>query len=141
MAKQYMFPGVKAIMAPDGATVQYSRFVFPYGMDTGTKLHKLYEALGCDMVQVAYIEIGGREYTVFCDEEGKLKPWVPTLPLYHDGQIYDVIAGSFVVAKENEDGDFEQMTVGEFAAVEEYLRENVPKGAEEVRGIKNGKTD
>ena len=73
------------------AKVEVGDTTFKEGMKTDEKLHALYAVIGCNMVEVAYIEVNGKEYTVFFDEEGKLGKWVPTLPLYNqDGKIYDV---------------------------------------------------
>ena len=100
------------------------------------KLHALYAAIGCNMIEVAYIEVNGKEYTVFFDEEGKLGKWVPTLPLYNqDGRIYDVFPNSFVVIKEDENENFVPMDEKEFWDVTDYLRREVPKAIKVDRNI------
>ena len=118
------------------AKVEVADTTFKEGMKTDEKLHALYDVIGCNMVEVAYIEVNGKEYTVFFDEEGKLGKWVPTLPLYNqDGKIYDVIPNSFVVIKEDENENFVPMDEKEFWDVTDYLRREVPKAIKVDRNI------
>ena len=118
------------------AKVEVADVTFKKGMKTDEKLHALYDVIGCTMVEVAYIEVNGKEYTVFFDEEGKLGKWVPTLPLYNqDGKVYDVIANSFVVIKEDENENFVPMDEKEFWDVTDYLRREIPKAIKVVRNM------
>lgn len=122
----------KNILPP---VVQITTAEFAAGLETKDKLDALYKAIGCQMVEVVDLEVGGQQYVIFCDEEGKLDRWVPTLPIYHDCKCYDIIANSFVVAKEDEDENFVSMTDKEFEEVMAYLQEYVPKALTEVKKI------
>lgn len=118
------------------AKVEVADTTFKEGMTTNEKLHALYKAIGCSMVEVSYIKVGGKQYTVFSDEESKLEKWVPTLLLYdEDGKVYDVIANSFVVVKEDDDENFVPMGEKEFGNVTDYLRREVPKAIKVVRNM------
>ncbi len=72
-----------------------------------------YKMLDCDTVQIVYTTINGQEYTIFCDEEGKIKgPWLATYPLRDgNGKIYDLIAGKFAIVKEQYDNETEEPTL------------------------------
>ena len=105
------------------------------GLNTDEKLDALYKALECDLVEVVYITIAGRPYTIFCDEEAKLRRWIPTLPLYRDGKCDDVIANNFVVTKEDDDENLLPLEPEEFKAIIKYLQEEIPKAIEEVRKV------
>ena len=83
---------------------------------------------------MSYIKVGEKQYTIFSDEESKLGKWVPTLPLYaEDGEIYDVIANSFVVVKEDNDENFIRMDEKEFGDVTDYLCREFPKAIGAIR--------
>lgn len=136
------FPMVKVVFDENvtdttfKAKVEVADTTFKKDMKTDEKLHALYDVIGCTMVEVAYIEVNGKEYTVFFDEEGKLGKWVPTLPLYNqDGKVYDMIPNSFVVIKEDENENFVPMDEKEFWDVTEYLRREVPKAIKTDRNI------
>ena len=133
------FPMVKVTfddMGNNKTRVEVTGTTFKEGMTTSEKLHALYKAIGCSMVEVSYIKVGGKQYTVFSDEESKLGKWVPTLPLYdEDGKIYDVIANSFVVVKEDDDENFIHMGEKEFGDVTDYLRREVPKAITVIRNL------
>ena len=129
-----MFPGVTVRFEEEGAAVVFTRFQFRMGMSIHEKCDALHKALDCDLVEIVPVTIAGREYFIFCDESGKLNPWVPTYPRYdEDGKCCDVISNSFVVVKEDAQENFLQMSVQEFAEVEKHLRIMVPRAAEEVR--------
>ena len=129
-----MYPGVTVRLVEDEPVVTFTRFQFRMGMSIDENLDALYEALDCDLVEIVPVTIAGREYFIFCDESGKLKPWVPTYPLYDEaGECCDVIASNFVVVKVDAQENFLQMSVQEFAEIEEHLRTMVPRAAKEVR--------
>lgn len=137
------FPMVKVVFDDNDnnkAKVEITGTTFKEGMTTSEKLHTLYKTIGCSMVEVSYIKVGGKQYTVFSDEESKLGKWVPTLPLYNqDGRIYDVIPNSFVVIKEDENENFVPMDEKEFGDVTDYLRREVPKAIKVVRNVNNSR--
>ena len=136
MNNKIKFPGVKVVKLTTGPIyVKYVRYEFDHGLDVGGRLKALYKALGCETVEIVPLTIDGRRYVVIFDEEGKTKgPWVPTFPLCdNNDNCYDIIAGNFVVVKEDEDENFIPMTIEEISGIEGYLAAAVPQAAEIVR--------
>lgn len=85
--------------------------------------NEFYLWIGCDFFDVMYIEIAGKTYSMYFNEEGKLKtPWHPTYPLrYQSDEILDVIAGSVLVLKEDAEGNVLEFTPKERKAIEKHL--------------------
>jgi len=108
---------------------------FPIGSSIDKQLETLYNVLDCYLVEAIKIEIAGHQYVIFSDEEAKLKRWVPTLPLYHNGKCYDVIANSFIITKEDKNENLLPLEPEETKAIIRYLQEEIPKAAEEVRKV------
>ena len=70
-----------------------------------------------------YIEVMpiADDVAIVCNEEGKINRMELNRPLYHEGEIYDIIAGTFFIA-----GD--DISIGEFvsltpAQIEQYSKQ------------------
>lgn len=105
--------------------------------NTTEKLQELYKHINCDLVEVAYIEIDGKPYVMYFDEEGKIKgPWHPTYPLrYKTDEILDVIAGSVLVVKEDENENILDLTEEEKAAISKHLYDEMMAARKKVDEI------
>lgn len=91
--------------------------------NTDERLKEFYRYIGCEWVEIAHIQIDGTRYLMYFDEEGKIKgPWHPTYPLRgQDGEIYDVVAGSVLVVKEDENENILSLTEQEQSAIRAHL--------------------
>ena len=104
-------------------------------------LEQLYNIINCELVQIVYVNIYNTEYTMYCDEEGKLKKWCETFPLKDSsGNIYDLIANSYILFKEEINQDtFERniipMEDGEIEAIKSYMKKAVIEANQEVNRI------
>lgn len=106
-----------------------------------------YKMLDCDTVQIVYTTINGQEYTIFCDEEGKIKgPWLATYPLRDgNGKIYDLIAGKFAIVKEQYDEETEEpaliaMTNEEIQMLIDHLEREMDAANDELARLKRGES-
>ena len=74
--------------------------------DTEDSLQNLYKLINTDIVEHLEVDVNGKRYDFWFDEEGKLKEGTtPTYPLFYNGKLYDVIFGNIVVTKTNEEGE------------------------------------
>lgn len=101
------------------------RLMLPIVTKMENSLEGMYKLLHCDMVEALDIPANGKTYTLWCDEEGKLK----------DNQVYtlfvgepqpgrfDIIAGPVLFTKTGPDG------------------ENCGLNAEDIENIKNYVSD
>lgn len=106
--------------------------------NTISQLKALYKLLDCDTVEVVHFHINNRDYVVYLDEEGKNKtPWVPTGVLrYKDGEIVDILAGSYLVVRLDEEEDFQELTEEEIENISKYMRREFFAAAKAVQEIK-----
>lgn len=64
------------------------------------QLHRFYELIGCDAIDIVPEEIGGRPFDLIVDDEGKLKDNLPTFRL-NDGRM---LYGNILFAHKGEGG-------------------------------------
>lgn len=101
------------------------------------KLHAMYKLIGCDTIEVSYTTINGQTYTLFSDENAKQGPWVPTYVLRDEGgDIYDIIAGNFLIAKEDDKENILEMSRVEQEIIMDHLRQEMLAAREKLRELK-----
>jgi hypothetical protein len=101
-------------------------------------LEGLYKLLDCEAVEAVHMNIAGKNYTVYLDEEGKFKePWAPTGVLYDNaGNIADILAGSLlVVCQEYDKETFEELSEQECDAIVKHLRNGFSVAQKEVQRL------
>lgn len=77
----------------------------PYVKEIPNELDAMQEIVGG---HIEFIEHEG--YDLFCNEEGKINGLPLNRPLYYEGQLYDIIAGTFFLSKADEDGEQVSLT-------------------------------
>ena len=78
------------------AIIPHVRFI-----DSDNVLSELYRIIGCDLVELVQVEVGGKFYDVYCDEEFLLKE-KPTPTLYLNAE--QVLCGNLVFTTCDENG-------------------------------------
>ena len=76
--------------------VPHVRFI-----DSDNVLSELYRIIGCDLVELVQVEVGGKFYDVYCDEEFLLKE-KPVPTLFLSGE--QVLCGNLVFTTCDEEG-------------------------------------
>lgn len=75
-----------------------------------------------------YIEVMpiADDVAIVCNEEGKMNGLELNRPLYHEGEMYDIIAGTFFIAGDDwESGEFVSLTDEQIAKYKEQFRRPV----------------
>lgn len=84
------------------AIIPHVRFI-----DLDNTLEEMYRLIGCDLVEVVQVEVDGKFYDVYCDEEFLLKEKpIPTLYL-NDKQV---LCGNLVFTTCDEEGKLGSVT-------------------------------
>lgn len=83
-----------------------------YETEVGNKLEDLYDALDCELIQVVYpFE---ENVMIVCDENGKMEGKELNRALRNEnGEIYDIIAGKFLICRAGDDGDMVSLSEGQ----------------------------
>lgn len=68
-------------------------------------LEFFYNTLECETIDIIQIKIKNKYFDLIIDDEGKINEKEPRAILYHDHNIIDFIAGDFIIAQANEDGE------------------------------------
>jgi len=76
-------------------------------VDVESKLQEYYEVLGCDLVEYARRSIGGRNFLIICDEEGRLKNNAITA---FNKRFEPDIVGALLVCGIDEEGNERDLT-------------------------------
>jgi len=85
--------------------------VAPKVVDIEPSLTNYYKYLGCDLIQIIYRKIGGKEYLIICDEEGLLRNRYPVAITFEDGEILETLVGSILIgALSDEEGNKQELT-------------------------------
>lgn len=63
-------------------------------------------------------------YDVYVNEEGLFTEKLPSMVLYHKGEIHNVIKGNFFISKANEEGESVSLSEDEIMNVREYVARN-----------------
>lgn len=66
-------------------------------------LDAFYKMLNCDLIDFAYISIGGKEYAVMCDDEGLFQEDIRPSLISHTGM--PLLVGSLMFFLSSDDGD------------------------------------
>lgn len=73
------------------------------------KLQLFYSALGVDIIELPMRSIGGKVFTIMCDEEGLLKDGA-RVSCISRSNIDDIIAGNVMFFNDDGCGDLESLT-------------------------------
>ncbi|MBR0061741.1 MAG: hypothetical protein IJP68_09725, partial [Selenomonadaceae bacterium] len=87
-------------------------------------LHDLYKILNCDLVTCVEIEVGGKFFDVWADDEALLKD-KPVPNLYIDDEL--IIFGSVAFAKTDEDGEMVGLDSDEIHLLWDFAIAQFPK--------------
>ena len=125
MAKEKFVNVLRVSVVPDGDIPKYQI----QSLRMENTLEKMYEVLGCDMVEVVTVNINGKDYDIWCDEEALCKANVPepVLPLSDDprDRNFQVIFGPVVFANCNEDGERASLSEKDEAAILPWVTEKI----------------
>ena len=84
------------------AIVPHVRFI-----DSDKTLEEMYRLIGCDLIDIAQVEVGGKFFDVYCDDEFFLKEkLVPTLFLEDE----NVLCGNLVFTVCDKDGKLKDIS-------------------------------
>ena len=87
-------------------------------------LHDLYKILNCDLVTCVEIEVGGKFFDVWSDDEALLKD-KPVPNLYVDDEL--IFFGSVAFAKTDEDGELVGLDSDEIHLLWDFAIAQFPK--------------
>ena len=87
-------------------------------------LHDLYKILNCDLVTCVEIEVGGKFFDVWADDEALLKD-KPVPNLYVDDEL--IFFGSVAFAKTDEDGELVGLDSDEIHLLWDFAIAQFPK--------------
>ena len=87
-------------------------------------LHDLYKILNCDLVTCVEIEVGGKFFDVWADDEALLKD-KPVPNLYVDDEL--IFFGSVAFAKTDEDGELVGLDSDEIHLLWDFAIAKFPK--------------
>ena len=120
----------KALMMPvvEGVT-------FEIGVSK-KELDQFYKLIHTDIVEHLSVNINGKMYDLWFDEEGKFKKNAPLYPLSDNGKIYDVIMGNIVVTK-SKNGEIEGIPDKEWDSLKKALEEKAYEALREVSKMIN----
>lgn len=66
-------------------------------------LEDLYSLIGTNIVERIDVSVIGKPYTAWFCEEGKLRDLEPNVALFHQGDVYDFLAGTVVLTEYDEE--------------------------------------
>ena len=120
----------KALMMPvvEGVT-------FEIGVSK-KELDQFYKLIHTDIVEHLSVNINGKMYDLWFDEEGKFKKNAPLYPLSDNGKIYDVIMGNIVVTK-SKNCEIEGIPDKEWDSLKKALEEKAYEALREVSKMIN----
>ena len=90
----------------------------PVIKEIGTDYRDIYPELGCSCFECVELD---NNITMFCDEEGKLKPNIPNILIY-DGA--DIVFGTVLFAGNGDEGETTSLTSEQINFVMQYIKEN-----------------
>lgn len=102
--------------------------------DDNKELEQFYKLINTDIVEHLSVEINGKEYDLWFDEEGKFKKNVPLYPIYYNNQLIDVVMGNIVVTKSFE-GNVKGIPNEEWDDLQKALEEKAVKAIKEFRKL------
>ena len=125
MAKEEFVNVLRVSVVPDGEMPNYTI----KSLKMENTLHKLYETLGCEMVEVVTVNIDGKEYDIWCDEEALCKCPIPepVLPLDDDptSKNFRVLFGPVLFANCNEDGEMASLSEEDEEAIRNWVKAKI----------------
>lgn len=87
-------------------------------IDSTDVLNEMCKIIGCEMIDIVQIEVEGKFYDIYCDDEFLLKDNpVPTLYLYNE----TVLCGNLVFTTCDEDGKTQGLTDEDIKILTEYI--------------------
>ena len=101
------------------------------------ELHQFYKLINTDIIEHLTVEINGKKYDLWFDEEGKFKRNAPLYPLSHNGKIYDIIMGNIVVTKSTRGGKVKGIPNNEWDSLKKALEEKAYEALREVSKMIN----
>lgn len=68
--------------------------------------------------------INSIDYDVYVNEEGMFLDNPPSMVLYYNGEVHNIIKGNFFISKVDEDGESVSLTDDEIMEIREYIAKN-----------------
>ena len=68
--------------------------------------------------------VNDTDYDVYVNEEGMFLDNPPSIVLYFEGKVHNVIKGNFFISKVDDEGESVSLTDDEIMAVREYIARN-----------------
>lgn len=112
----------------DDDTLEVGLAVLP--RDERDHLNFFYRCLDCKTIDIITRKIGNRYYDFVIDDEGKLNQKPATAVMIHDNQVYDFLAGSFLVTTHDDDGNTLPLSSDDLKYIREHLETSIFHGFE-----------
>lgn len=103
-------------------------------MDVPNTLENIYEALGVTMIEMPVRSIGGKAFTLICDEEGMLKA-DPKVACVSKRTEYDIIVGNVMFVNDNLEGDVDSLTDEDIDLIRDNCHNVFDPNCKEIRKI------
>lgn len=97
-----------------------NKAIFPHVrfIDSENVLEEMYKIIGCDLVEIVQIKVGGKYFDVYCDEEFLLKEKpVPTLFLSNE----QVLCGNLIFTTCDEEGKLGGVTAEDIDKLIDFI--------------------
>ena len=97
-----------------------SRFELDQSGNSREKLQRIYDALKCDIIDIATRKFGEHYYDIYLDDEGTFKPLeeqVPTIIGFNKGECVEQIVGNVFIVKHDGEGGMQSLTDEEMREV------------------------
>lgn len=94
--------------------------IFPHirEIDSTDTLNEMYKIIGCELVDIVEIEVKGKFYDIYCDDEFLLKE-KPIPTLYLDNET--ALCGNLVFTTHDKDGKIAEVTDEDIKNLKEYI--------------------
>lgn len=102
-------------------------------VDCESDIHEWYKLLNCDIVEMPEFTIGGKSYTIVCDEEGKLKDY-PIISGINPINEVVMVGNLLIFNTDYEECDVTDLTEDDIKHLRRYIRTMV------CQSSKTGKT-
>ena len=90
-------------------------------VDVANDIHEWYKMLNCQMVEMPERQIGGKYFTIICDEEGLLKS-DPTIAAVNDRCEVMLVGNILIFNMDYEEGDIEDLTEDDIKHIQKYVQ-------------------
>ena len=95
------------------AIIPHVRFI-----DSDNTLEEMYRLIGCDLIDIAQVKVGGKFFDVYCDDEFLLKD-NPVPTLFIDNET--VLCGNLIFTTRNDEGKAAKITNDDVKKLTNFL--------------------